>query len=674
MKRFFPILALAACSSSVDIASQGTPHGLFSAPADLSELSEEHFFDHPFPSDLRVEADGTARYEGVYNPRRIRLIQGYLAWAKGKFKGFSPAAGIFFRFDAPVDPASLPNDPGKTADATSSVQIVDVDPKSKERGKRKLLQLYFRKTEGTYWLPNTLSVLPLFGQPLRPNTRYAVVVTRKVKGETGAPVAPSPALEEVLGLRAATPATARAREVYGPAIPELAAAGVQREDIANLTVFTTGDPADELYRVADALPSLVQPPDVAPATWAPKEQLADFDVYEGIYGPSPNFQAGVAPYAESGGNFVFGADGKPVVQGREDLRFALTVPNAAKCPPPAGGYPIVLHAHGTGGDYRSHVDPSGGDRLASSFAAQCLASMGIDQPFHGTRAGSPPQDAENRDDQIALATFNFSNPDAGRTNFRQAAIDVMQQARLFTENRMVVPAATSRTGAEIRFDGTRVLFFGHSQGSLNGTLFLAADKTVRGGVLSGSSALSLVTYIEKTKPEPSIARAVKLVLGVASEPDELNFYHPILSVAQAIVDPADPLYYFPSILKEPRPGAAAKSVFLTEGVTADGTGDNFTPPRGIEIASLAIGVPRLAPGIHPIEAASWLGLPDVTVPAEGLSGNLAGGQASGVIAQFVPPPKVDGHFVVFYVPAAKRMAGQFLGNLAADPKGKVPAP
>ena len=62
----------------------------------------------------------------------------------------------------------------------------------------------------------------------------------------------------------------------------------------------------------------------------------------------------------------------------------------------------------------------------------------------------------------------------------------MQQARLFTEHAADDPGAVSPTKKEIRFDGRSVLFFGHSQGGVNGPLFLAADDPARGGVLSGT--------------------------------------------------------------------------------------------------------------------------------------------------------------------------------------------
>lgn len=59
------------------------------------------------------------------------------------------------------------------------------------------------------------------------------------------------------------------------------------------------------------------------------------------------------------------------------------------------------------------------------------------------------------------------------------------------------------------------------------------------------------------------------------------------------------------------------------------------------------------------------------MPADGLSGNIGDGRASGVLAQFVPTAGRDGHFVVFNDAKAKGQAATFLANLAADPKGRV---
>src|SRR5262249_57199191 len=110
----------------------------------------------------------------------------------------------------------------------------------------------------------------------------------------------------------------------------------------------------------------------------------------------------------------------------------------------------------------------------------CLATMGVDQIFPGMPPGSPELTGKGT---VEIVFFNCQNIEAARTNVRQSALDEVQRARLFTESAMTVPAAISVTGSEIRFDARRLLFFGHSQGGLNGALYLATDKSALGGVL-----------------------------------------------------------------------------------------------------------------------------------------------------------------------------------------------
>jgi hypothetical protein len=184
-----------------------------------------------------------------------------------------------------------------------------------------------------------------------------------------------------------------------------------------------------------------------------------------------------------------------------------------------------------------------------------------------------------------------------------------------------------------------------------------------------------VALLGKTQPSPSVAQAVHALLGLVL-PDteaELNTFHPALNLAQTIIDPTDPIHYARYLVRQPRAGYGPKSVYLSEGVYPDGTGDNYAPPQGIEAHAVAIGLPRQAPGVHPVPEAAWGGLSDVTVPQDGLAGNLAAGRASGVLGQFLPAPGHDGHFVAYYVPAAHEQIGAFCENLAADPAGRVPA-
>ena len=221
-------------------------------------------------------------------------------------------------------------------------------------------------------------------------------------------------------------------------------------------------------------------------------------MYEGYYGPSPNYQQGTPPYAQAGGSFVF-SGGKPVLQNTFPQQFCLVVPSATKCPMPASGYPIVLYAHGTGGDYRSVVDE--GHSFGDLMAQQCMASMGINQIFSGQRARATP--ARTTPTTRATRTCSSSTsttpwprgPTAGR-----AAVDVVQQARLFTDTHVDRARVVSRTPQRDRLRRRACSSSATPRAGSNGPLFLAGDGQARGGVLSGSGAMITVALLEKTPP------------------------------------------------------------------------------------------------------------------------------------------------------------------------------
>ncbi len=661
---------LAACSVSTGPTTGSPAEALFVVPSSLGELSGTHFYDHPFPSDLRRDGAGKVVYEGFNDPFQSVLLGSYIKATKGLLDGFSPVGTCYMRFTGELDMAVLPRDPGESTKTDSAVQLVDVDPGSPERGKRHPVDISFRATPGVYVQKDTLSVMPMPGLPLRTRNRYALVVTTRARTAGGAGVKPSADLEEVLGTRPATSRTEAVRAAFGPALEELARAGIARDSVAHLTVFTTSDPTDELFRAVDDVHASVPAP--LAKDWSSKQKTLAYDVYEGNFGPVPNYQSGKVPYAHEGGSFQLDAKGKPVVQNMFDMRFSMVIPKSDRCPEPEAGYPVVIYAHGTGGDYRSIMSAS----IGPALAAQCMVTMGVDQIFHGTRPGAPPEEDPNRDGNIQLLFFNLNNPFAARSNGRQSAIDVVQQVRLFTDSKVSLPEEVSTTGAAIHFDPSRIVFYGHSQGGVNGPLYLAADRSARGGVLSGTGSMLTIALLEKTEPKPSVANALRILLSLTDPEDakELDLFHPAINLTQAIVDPTDPIHYMGRIIKAPRTGFAPKSIFQTEGIDADGKGDSYAPPHGIEVASVALGLPRQGPGVWPLREAQYAGLGDVLIPVDGLSGNLAGGKATGALAQFVPKRGSDGHFVAYDVPEARSQIAKFLRNLANDPKGRISRP
>ncbi len=651
----------AGCSSHKAPSAEA----VFVVPASLSELEGARFYDHPFPSDLRREADGSVRYEGFHNPFQLKLLDAYIRTSKGLLPGFSPAAAGHLRFKDAIDPASLPADPTASLSPGASVQLVDVDPASPEVGTRKLVQTRWRATEGIYVPARTLAVMPALGYPLRPKTTYAIVVTTALRAQGGGDVVPSADLQEILGARPGTPRTAKLRDMWAKPIEALEKAGVPRARIAHLAVFTTGDPTGELLRVADHAKKAVPAPQIKDLT--PAKETKTHDVYEGHYGPVPSYQAGALPFSQNGdgGGFAFEPDGTPKVASTFDMRFTLVIPKATACPEPPNGYPIVLYAHGTGGDFRSLTT----ENVAATLAGQCLAAMGTDQIFHGVRPGAPPP-GPNQDGDTELLFFNLNNLTAARTNNRQSGIDVLMQARAVRDGKLEVPETASRTQKRIKIDASRMTFFGHSQGGLNGPLYLAIDDSARGGVLSGAGSFISVAVLAKTKPQPSVAAAFQTLLSLKTDEEkaELDMFHPVSALIQALIDTTDPAHYMRLIVKEPRPGFAPKSVLMTEGIAEDGTGDNYTPPLATEAGAVALGLPLLQPAVRDVEIAAWSKLEPVALPQRG---NLANGRATGGLAQFAPSGTSDGHFVVFTVPEARALYSKFLRTLSDDGKGQL---
>jgi hypothetical protein len=636
-------------------------------PDSLSELEGSTFFDHPWPSDLRRDADGFVELDGFPNPRPSTVLASYITEVDNALLGFSPAAAGYLRFTAPIDEASLPPDPPATLDADSSVQLLDVDPNSPTVGQRHPVSVVFRAAGDGYWPDNTLAFMPMPGLPLQPATRYALVVTDALAATTGRLGACS-SLIQVLGLDDASGSVASLRDDWADAVARVEAAGIELSRIVHLTVFTTNDPVGELLGLRDwvvdnyAAPGLL---DLAAA-----EQTADLiDIYEGTYGPSPDFQQGTPPFLASGGALALSQSGTPTVQREFDLRFVLGVPSSASCPMPAAGFPIALYGHGTGGDYRSVVRSGVGDLLA----ARCIATLGIDQIFHGTRPGGPcdagAPDCNVLNDE-ALAVFNAFNPASMRGSNRQAAIDVVQQARLVTESNLVVAASVSRTGQAISFDPANVLLMAHSQGATSSPLALAADDQLRGGVLSGSAAMASISLLERTEPQDLGELIATELYG--SDSATVDEFHPAISLVQTNLDVGDPVHYAALTVDEPRAGFAAKSVLMIEGVGADGSSDSYVSSHAIELHAVAMGLPPVAPVLSVGPELGWSGLGPLTVAETGVTGNLAAGAASGALVQWQAPAGEDPHFVFFDVPEANAQAAAFLGYLAADPVGRIP--
>jgi predicted esterase len=647
---------LVGCGEAEEVT--GPPiQALHVLPGGAADSPDMDFFALPFPSDLRLRPKLQGPTEGPvgeaellmgYDLSRLPRLRGvpgrYVELIDGRIPGAGPGAAIYFRFAAPLDPKTLPADAAASVEAGAGAVLIDVTKASPGYGQRAPVLAAFHAEEGRTIGPNWLSLLPVPGLPLRERTTYAAVLTRKVRGAQGERLVRAPDLERLLAAEEPKEEPYRtAWRRYAPLRDYLEKGGIALDDVVAATVFTTQDATSSMLKLRRAVYAQAREPSPTDLRYLRRHDGLT-DVFLGSY-ESPNFQEGDPPYWDEGGGLKVDNKGEPVVVRTEKLRFALTVPTGD---PPPQGWPVILYAHGTGGDYQTFiregldlraalVERTGADAGKPPVR---MAMIGIDQVLHGPRV---PDGADPN-----ITFFNIQNLLASRDNVKQGAADDFQLLRL-VEGFVVDKAPV--TGKAIRFDKSRIYFVGHSQGGLTGPLFLAAEPKVKAGVLSGAGAVLILSLLHKTEPT-DIAGLVESLLQEAPTPD-----HPLLNLLQAFFESSDPNNYGPLLFRRPPEGVPPKSVFQTMGLI-----DHFTPVPNLAAFALSLGVQPLEPRLRDLPSLSLVGADARAWSAGPVRGNVAGGKVTGGLRQYVAPPKEDGHFVIFDLWAARHAWSRFLAS------------
>jgi hypothetical protein len=259
-----------------------------------------------------------------------------------------------------------------------SVALIDLTT-----GEHVPVQLAMTRSAGAYICHNSVAIGALDGQPLKHNHTYAAYVTTALEDIRGGnPIwdwdfarlmCDSDGSTDSADDDCAEKWESLSSDAMQPFLDWVdAQSDLSRTQIAGATVFTTNDPSagapflrEAVHR--EATPSfgddavvcdsdVVSPCDDGISTFSRRGCTAAnglFDVIQGHYS-SPVYQAGFneggRPYrtAESGGQFVYDGDGIPIRQGTESMCYSLAVPKGEK---PAAGWPVVIYAHGMGGNY-----------------------------------------------------------------------------------------------------------------------------------------------------------------------------------------------------------------------------------------------------------------------------------------------------------------------------------
>lgn len=614
---------------AVTFCSDGKENGT-GPTVSLFNLESEHFFDVPFPSEVRRNEDGSIDLAKFPNPRSAAWIRNLIEAVEKDIKGFGTNSAIYFRFSSAIDAGSLPLTPRLSRNLISSVALINVDEESPGYGETVPFYSFYREEEGFQWRPHTLAILPAQGFVLDGDTLYCAIVTTGLKDINGEDIAPDAGFTTLIDNSPDSgPLYSDMEKLHRQAMGSLEDIGIARETVINMALFRTMDPLAEMRLVVRKIYDEVDDPAVEDISLT--GETDKYWLFEGHYGPNPVFQhgwsEGLFPYETEGGYFVFDEEGRPLIDGEETMMFALSIP---KTPMPVpNGYPVLLYAHGTGGDYKTFIRNHTAERMGELG----ISVLGIDNSMNGTRI---PEESSPE-----MLFFNIDNIRAGRDNNRQAAADVIQLERL--AETLTIAADLAPEGEELWLDGSKIMFMGHSQGGLNGSLYLALSERCRGAYLSGSAGNILYSITYKTSPV-NILAGVGLIIGLtAGDIDNFDFgiYHPLINLMQIFIDPSDPINYAEYWFHRTYEAVPKKHILQSEGM-----GDTYTPPIGIEALGVAGELVPVLPVIESVEGFELKGKLAVEKPVRN-NITTSGGNVTAGFLQYTPSPDEDGHFVSF---------------------------
>lgn len=619
-------------------ASDGTPGTRVAFDWSADFTLAEHFFDAPYPSDLRVDALGHPELAGFPNPKKLGVVDGLVQNA-AEAVGFPVIPVAHFRFEGPVAPRSL--DDLVAADVASPFLLVDIDASSKERGR--LIPVIAETRPADPYVPeNLLSLAPRPGFVLRAETRYAFVVLRSAQDADGKELGVPPALARLAAHRPKGDAEKRADELYAPMFETLETLGVAAKAVAAATVFTTGDVVAELESLSQ---KVLEKYDVVLSDLAeyPDAEAPELCILSGSV-EMPEFQTGTPPF-NTGGRIELDSEGRPVETRKEKAPFKIVLP---KSPMPASGYPLLVNVHGSGGFSIAMVRPVGADGKpglpigpAFPYAHRGFAMAGMAMPVNPERLPGASE----------TAYLNANNLAALRDTFRQGQIEI----RLFLEalEKLEIPpsALGSCTGPSLpagatayRFDVDKIGVTGQSMGGMYTNIVAATEPHFKALVPTGAGGHWTHFIFHTPLSNGAFPGLLKLVLG-GTEP--LSFVHPVLAIGAGALEAADPIVYVPRVAQRPLPNHPVRPVY--EPVAPE---DSYFAQETYDAMALAFQHPQAGD-------AEWSSMQDALALA-GLDGlrslpltnNLkseSGAAYTGAVLQFAPkglPGEVpDGHAI-----------------------------
>ncbi len=576
------------------------------------------FYRTPWPSNGRLREGGTPDMSGF--PDDESIIRSFLDTIEQEITGFASMPIFYLAMEGDLSDTSLP-DPVASIEAGSPIQLMDLSPE----GCGTLVPINASLRQGTDPFTKDhqlLQVRNVIGTVLRPGIPYGLLIKKSLGTPDGRSALRPDNFEQALQ----GDGTEQAASLE-PLHTCATTANIDLDQIAVATVMTPQDPVKELRLLRD----FVMDPDRLETRQIKNWRRSDpwsrnnrnLLSYEGVM-EVPIFQNGTSPYEPTGGGFVQDDQGVPQVQRWEEVDLIIAMRTLEE--PWEGPRPVLVFMDGTGW--------SPWNQLFSNWINEALDAgfvvASFMPQFHGGRGGflgSPD-----------LSSFNFLNPAAGRTNFRQQAAETSYFLRILREQIDGIEGLPALT-----LD--KVVYGGQSQGSLCGALVAATETDYSAYVFNGLSANLTQTLLYRKDPV-DFAGLIKTFFGIR---DDLDEFHPVPQLMQTgaeVVDPHNYAIHWRGWDANP----TGNHILVTNGL-----GDSTTTPRGMEHLTLSGNIAPIAPLAWEIDPENISNLEPTLLPVTGNTQSLSGDHLT--IATYLNAD--TGHFTIYRRAFAREMAVNF---------------
>jgi hypothetical protein len=571
------------------------------SPLDVRQL--------PWPSDALLGEDGKLKVTVSFPfDSAVEENLDQLAATLSEADGFATTRSIFF----PVSDA-LVLDPGAAA------TVIDLDDPTQ----RWSFPLFYRADT------KQLAAQSPLGTALREHHSYGCWIESGVRDAHGRPLHPSAEMSAAMSGRGAFGARSSyqklASVLASQMVKPLAATAFTTQTLtgwvpkalADLDATPLNLTAIRIFGTADELTALFGGPPANDRPGLPAMGGVVHDrvalVVEGTY-DVPHY---LSPTPGTLGLFDPGMPVKAI----DHVPYILVLPTS----PAAGDYtnvPVAIFQHGIGKDRSQLLE------VANSYAAHGYALLGIDELWHGSRSpgnvdqvfnlsGAPGPDGIGDPGGSAVPFFFDFNGDAPnhvlpvdpryiRDNFKQAAIDLMQEVRVARRADLAPLRQFDTRLATLSFDGDKLVYTGESFGSILGSIVIAVDPLLDSAMLDvggGGLLVDLVTYSPSfaTALQPFVAGAFDTEIDV-NDPEGMPVRAQMaLNVLQQVIEPGDGLALAAGA--DPRKNILFLQDYLDETV----------PNQSEEALAKAFGATevRVAVPSHPL---TFVTLPSASAP------------------------------------------------------------